>query len=198
VLHSDSLRKIDAGFEDFSFRAWAVCGYQKPYFRNNKEIVMKRTNIPTTLVIIFTTVIALGIAPRAQADEHDRCSNATLRGSFGYTSTGTLLDTYVPPPLAGPFAEVGKQTFDGRGKTEATATLSTNGNPATVTVEGTYAVNPDCTGSMTLHVSPFGSTVHAYFVIDNDGAEFRAIVTDPNLIESRVYARQFQGGHQGW
>jgi hypothetical protein len=159
---------------------------------------MKRTNAPTALVIIFTTVFALGIAPKAQADEHDRCSNATLRGSFGYISTGTLLDSYVPPPLAGPFAEVGRQTFDGRGKTEATAALSTNGNPATVTVEGTYAVNPDCTGSMTLHVSPFNSTVHAYFVIDDGGAELRAIVTDPNLIESRVYTKQFQGGRQGW
>jgi len=76
--------------------------------------------------------------------------------------------------------------------------LSANGNPATVTVEGTYAVNPDCTGSMTLHVSPFNSTVHAYFVIDDGGAELRAIVTDPNLIESRVYTKQFQGGRQGW
>jgi hypothetical protein len=153
---------------------------------------MKRTIVPTTLVIVSTIVFALGIAPRAQADEHEGCSNATLRGSFGYTSTGTLLDSYVPPPLAGPFAEVGRQTFDGKGKTEAAATLSTNGNPATVTVEGTYAVNPDCTGSMTLQVSPFDSTVHAYFVIDDDGAEFRAIVTDPNLIESRVYKKQFR------
>jgi hypothetical protein len=166
------------------------------HFRNNKEIVMKRTNAPTALVIVSTIVFALGIAPMAQADEG--CSKATLRGSFGYTSTGTLLDTYVPPPLAGPFAEVGRQTFDGRGKTEAAATLSTNGNPATVTVEGTYAVNPDCTGSMTLHVSPFDSTVHAYFVIDDGGAELRAIVTDPNLIESRVYTKQFQGVRQGW
>jgi hypothetical protein len=74
-------------------------------------------------------------------------------------------------PLAGPFAEVGRQTFDGKGKTDATANLSTNGNPATVTIAGTYAVNPDCTGSMTLNVSPFDFTVHAYFVIDDDGAE---------------------------
>jgi hypothetical protein len=101
-------------------------------------------------------------------------------------------------PLAGPFAEVGRQTFDGKGKTDAIANLSTNGNPATVTIAGTYAVNPDCTGSMTLNVSPFDSTVHAYFVIDDDGAEFRAIVTDPNLIESRVYTKQFRGGHQEW
>jgi hypothetical protein len=155
------------------------------------EVVMKRTITPTTLVIVSTVAFALGIAPRAQADEHEGCSRATLRGTFGYTSTGTLLDTYVPPPLAGPFAEVGKQTFDGKGKTNATATLSTNGNPATVTVEGTYTVNPDCTGSMTLHVAPFDSTVHAYFVIDDDRAELRAIVTDPNLIESRIYKKQF-------
>jgi hypothetical protein len=159
---------------------------------------MKRTSAPTTFLIVSTIVFALGIAPSAQADEHDGCSIATLRGSFGYTSTGTLLEAYVPPPLAGPFAEVGKQTFDGKGKTNATATLSTNGNPATVTVEGTYAVNPDCTGSMTLHVSPFDSTVHAYFVIDDDGAEFRAIVTDPNLVESRVYRNQFPGGRKEW
>lgn len=155
---------------------------------------MKRTITPTTLVIVSTMVFALGIASRAQADEHDGCTKATLRGSFGYTSTGTLLDSYVPPPLAGPFAEIGRQTFDGKGKTDGTASLSTNGNPATVTVEGTYVVNPDCTGSMTLHVSPIDATVHADFVIDDDGAQLRAIVTDPNLIESRVYTKQFRGG----
>jgi hypothetical protein len=162
----------------------------------NKEVVMKHAIAPTTLVIVFTTVFALGVVPRAQADEHEGCSKATLQGSFGYTSTGTLLEAYVPPPLAGPFAEVGRQTFDGKGHTDATATLSTNGNPATVTIEGTYAVNPDCTGSMTLNVSPFDSTVHAYIVIDDDGAEFRAIVTDANLIESRVYKKQFPGGRK--
>ena len=64
-----------------------------------------------------------------------------------------------------------------------------------MTVEGTYAVNPDCTGSMTLNVSPIGATVHADFVID-DGEELRAIVTDPNLIESRVYRKQVPVGRK--
>jgi hypothetical protein len=135
--------------------------------------------------------------PKAQAGEDEQCSNAKLRGSFGYTGTGTLLPDYVPPPLAGPFAEVGRQTFDGQGNTEATATLSANGNIAAVTVAGTYAVNPDCTGSMTLNVSfPDGSqaTVHADFVIDDDGAESRAIVTDAGVVESRVYKKQLRAG----
>jgi hypothetical protein len=99
--------------------------------------------------------------------------------------------------LAGPFAEVGRQTFDGNGNTEGTATLSANGNIATVTVEGTYAVNPDCTGPMTLNVSfPDGSqaTVHADVVIDDDGAEFRFIGTDQGVVESRVYKKQFRVG----
>ncbi len=122
------------------------------------------------------------------------CSNATLQGAFGYTSTGSLLASIpmLPPPFAGPFAEVGRQTFDGKGDTDASATTSSNGNIAPVTVEGTYTVNSDCTGSMTLNVSPFDSVVHADFVIDDDGAQLRAIGTDSGLIETRVYSKQWR------
>jgi hypothetical protein len=41
-----------------------------------------------------------------------------------------------------------------------------------------------------------GVTVHADFVIDDDGAEFRAIGTDPGLVETRVYKKQFRGGRE--
>jgi hypothetical protein len=147
-----------------------------------------------TNVLVIATVFVLAIVPKARAGEDEACSNATLHGSFAYSSTGALLDTYVPPPFAGPFAEVGKQTFDGKGKTQASATLSANGNIQQVTIEGTYHVNPDCTGSMTLYVLPFQSFVHADFVIDRDGAELRAIVTDSGVVESRVYRKQFGAG----
>ena len=155
---------------------------------------MTRTIASTTLVIVFAIVFVLGILPEAQAGEHRACSTASLQGSFGFTSTGTLLA--LPPPSAGPFAEIGRQTFDGQGNTDATATLSANGNIKRVTVVGTYVVNPDCTGSMTLLVSPFGSTVNLDFVIDDDGAEIRAIVTGAGSIESRVYRKQFNRGRK--
>ena len=153
---------------------------------------MKRTIAPTTLIAVFAAVFVLGVLPRAEADEHRGCSEASLRGSFGFTSTGTLLA--LPPPLAGPFAEIGRQTFDGNGNTDATATLSANGNIKRVTVQGTYEVNPDCTGSMRLVVFPFNSTVDLDFVIDDDGAELRAIVTGTGSVESRVYRKQFSRG----
>ncbi|MBS0383278.1 MAG: hypothetical protein JSR56_12695 [Proteobacteria bacterium] len=123
------------------------------------------------------------------------CSTATLRGGYGYTSTGTLLPAYFPPSLtflAGPFAEVGRQTFDGMGNTNAVASLSTNGNiNQDVSIYGTYVVNQDCTGSMTLQIPSLQTTVHMDFVIDQHGTGIRALSTDANVVESRDYRKQF-------
>jgi hypothetical protein len=146
------------------------------------------------LLLAVSMFCAQSVVAQEQSSKVKECSKATLWGSFGYSSTGTLLDSYVPPPFAGPFGEVGRQTFDGKGHTDATATISSNGNIAKVTIEGTYTVNPDCTGSMTLNVSPFDSTVHADFVIGDDGEELRAIGSDSGVVESRVYSKQFRSG----
>ncbi len=145
------------------------------------------------LLLAVSLFYAQSVVAEEQATTKAKeCSKATLSGSFGYSSTGTLLDSYVPAPYAGPFGEVGRQTFDGKGNTSAKATTSSNGNIAPVTVEGTYIVNSDCTGSMTLSVSPFDSVVHADFVIDKDGEQLRAIGTDSGLIETRVYSKQWR------
>lgn len=145
-------------------------------------------------VLAGSMFYAQSVLAQEQQEESGKikeCSNATLQGSFGYTSTGTLLLSFVGPPYAGPFAEVGRESFDGKGKTDATGTLSANGNIfSKVTFEGTYKVNPDCTGSMTLS-SSLGVS-HADFVIDDNGAELRLIFTDPGVVESRVYKKQFQ------
>jgi len=151
---------------------------------------MKRIMPPTTLVVVLATLFVIGNTSRAQAGEPAECSNASLRGSFGFTNTGTNLA--VPPPFAGAIAQIGLQTFDGRGNTHAAATLSANGNIVRATAEGSYVVNPDCTGSLTLFVSPFGSTVNADFVIDDDGSELRAVITDVGAVESLVFRSSFQ------
>ena len=155
---------------------------------------MKRLIASTALVAVFGTVFALGIVPEARADDHRGCSDASLQGSFGFTSTGTLLA--LPPPLAGQFGEIGRQTFDGRSNTDGTATLSANGNIVRVTFQGTYQVNSDCTGSMTLYVLPIGTTANFDFVIDDDGAELRVIVVEPGVVETRVYKKQFSRGRK--
>lgn len=159
---------------------------------------MNTTLLKTSIALAVVTGVFAGPAsaqkPAVWNDE-GACTLSTLRGGYGYTSTGTLLPAYVAPEtfLAGPFAEVGRQTFDGMGNTKAIASLSANGNPVQdVSIYGTYVVHQDCTGSMTLVVPALQATVHADFVIDHHGTEIRAIVTDANLIESRVYRKQFK------
>lgn len=138
-------------------------------------------------IILLSTLAVLGIAPNAQAQSS--CSNASLSGSFGYTNTGTI----VTPPL-GLFAGVGRQTFDGKGDTEATATVSVNGQIYQATIKGTYVVNPDCTGSMTLSVSAGGQhfTNQVDFVIVCGGTEVEAINKDSGSVITTVAKKQFR------
>ena len=153
---------------------------------------MKRSSAPATLVMVLATVFVPGILASARADDHRACSSVGLQGSFGFTSVGTLLA--LPPGFNGPFGEIGRQTFDGRGNTDGTATLSANGNIMKVAWVGSYVVSPDCTGSMTITIAPFNTTATLDFVINDDGDELRAIVTSTGAIETRVYRRQFTRG----
>lgn len=139
--------------------------------------------------VLFFSLVVLGAASNAQAQPS--CSNASLSGSFGYTNTGTIL----AGPDAGPFGGVGRQTFDGKGNTQATATVSVNGNVLHVTIKGTYVVNADCSGSMILTITagPETFTNHADFVVVGGGTAFRAINADPGSVITTVGKKQFLG-----
>jgi hypothetical protein len=155
---------------------------------NPKKMIMK-SSTARTFTMAVVAALALGITATAKADDKG-CTNAMMQGTFAYTSTGSIA---APPEIAGPFVEVGTQTFDGRGGTIAAVTLSQNGNILPVTVTGTYTVNPDCTGTMTLQVSPIDVTVHIFFAIDDGGNGFQAIETDAGLVITRVGRRLFPG-----
>ena len=153
---------------------------------------MKRSTVAKTFTMAAVIALALGTSATAKADDKG-CSSATLRGTFAYTSTGTITS---PPSIAGPVAEVGTQTFDGKGNTTATAWLAAVGQ---LSITGTYTVNPDCTGTFTLQVTFPPSTgvgvvpVDVFFVIDNGGDGFQAIETDPGLVITRIGRRLFPG-----
>ena len=150
---------------------------------------MKHSTIRKTFTMAAVTALALALSSTAKADDKG-CSNETVRGTFAYTSTGYIT---APPSIAGPFAETGTQSFDGRGGTTAAVTSSQNGNILPLTVTGTYTVNPDCTGIMTLQVSPIAVTVDIFFVIDDGGNGFQAIETDADLVITRIGRRLFPG-----
>ncbi|HYM60653.1 MAG TPA: hypothetical protein VEZ11_07155, partial [Thermoanaerobaculia bacterium] len=95
---------------------------------------MKRAWIGFLLAIVLT----------GAANADDRCSVATLQGSYGFALSGTLTGGL-------PTVTIGVITFDGNGNASDTGTNSRNGvsrvlPPGT----GTYSVDSDCIVPTTL------------------------------------------------
>jgi hypothetical protein len=151
---------------------------------------MQRHNIAKTFTLAAVTALALTIAPMAKANGKG-CSDATLKGTFSQIGTGVIIG---PPALAGPMANVGTLNFDGKGNVTGAAVNSLNGTIVPATESGTYRVNPDCTGTYTVQISPLGITGTAFFVIDKGGNEIQIITTDPGVVITCVARRQFPAG----
>jgi hypothetical protein len=145
---------------------------------------MKRYSKVKAFNIAAVAVLALSISTSAKADNKG-CSNAMLKGTFAHTASGFEI---APPAIAGPVAGVGIDTFDGNGGVTTTATISLNGNIVPLTAEGTYQVNPDCSGT---YIIP-GTTL--FFVIADGGNEIHAICVDPGVVLNHTFRRQFPVG----
>jgi hypothetical protein len=147
----------------------------------NASVLMKMAGAVAVLTVMSTAIATQAEARSADRTGERRCTNASLRGTFGFTAQGvTLAGSPVPAALQGAFASSGVSTFDGRGHFTLTATSSFNGiiqGPATV--EGTYDVNDDCTYTS---VADNGATFRA--VIVGGGDELLILQTTPGVVIS--------------
>jgi hypothetical protein len=157
---------------------------------NAKDQIMKSGSIAKTLTMAAVTVLALGLAPTARADDKG-CTNATLQGTFSQRGTGVII---APASIAGPMGNVGTLTFDGRGAVTGAVVNSLNGTTVAGTEKGTYHVNADCTGTYTVQISPLGITGNAFFVITELANEIEIITTDPGVVIICIARRQFPVG----
>jgi hypothetical protein len=139
---------------------------------------MKRTTASPALVVLLCIVFAATLAPAARADDH-ACSNRSVAGTYGYTTTGTRLGI-------GPVAGVGVSTLDRNGDVSGKQTVSFNGVIANETYTGTYTVNSDCTGTATLVVSSsipaFNRTSTLDLVWVDNSSAIRMIFTNAQTI----------------
>ena len=130
---------------------------------------MKPVLVPTTLAVVLTSAL-LGLSRPAPAHE---CTISDAAGRYGHTSTGTIVN-----PALGPFTAVGHATFTESGTLSGAQTTSITGNLVEETFQGTFTVNPDCTGSATVHVY-HGATLARTSIInlvwDDHEKEARAI-----------------------
>jgi hypothetical protein len=134
---------------------------------------MKTNPALLTLGVIFGFAL-LGATQIAQARQ---CTSSDAAGTYGHTSTGTVVT-----PAIGPFTAVGHVTFTESGTLTGSQTTSIAGNLVEESFQGTFTVNPDCTGSAIVYVyhgSTLARTSHLSLVWDSHQNELRAIFLTP-------------------
>jgi hypothetical protein len=128
----------------------------------------------------------LTCTPAAHAQSTGFCSDKTLHGAYGFSVEGMLYASSDHPLLM--LRAVAVTTFDGKGGLTQVDHYVVNGTPQTPPANpwpssaGTYTVNPDCTGTLTLNVPNMPPFV-SYFVVVNGGKEIRTVL-DANLVSS--------------
>ena len=118
-------------------------------------------SLPALLVSLLTLVWAPAAWAEQPSAPTSRCNNATLKGTYLYSSVG-MLD-------GKPYAEAGREVYDGKGGVELTY-RGTGG--ATGSMRTTYSVSPDCIGRA---VYPYGQTLVSF--ISPDGSRFAYTIT---------------------
>jgi len=106
---------------------------------------------------------------------HAACTSATAAGTFGFTTTGTLILPSGPVPVGA----VGLITFDLNGNAAGSQDRSLGGAFAHETLTGTLTVNRDCTISLLANVFDSSGTLVRTSTIDgvlvNNGKQIRGI-----------------------
>lgn len=126
-----------------------------------------------TLALAFPLLLTAGFLSLAavpqgqgqgqgQGSQGQNCNQHSLHGRHGFTYSGTILGV-------GPIASSGPITFDGHGHLSANYTTLVNGMPFHGSFLGTYDVQNDGSGSVTLVLPLLGLQAHGDFVLVDDG-----------------------------
>ena len=157
---------------------------------NSKRIVMTFIGILALCSLIFAGIFANTQAQKETTAEQTSqqnlvCSDATLSGKYAVIGSGFVPDGAPTVPKV-PFANMSLMTLDGAGGLTNKVTVNRNGQIQQNFDNGTYAVNADCTGTMSITIPgpPFQLTFNLV-VADlqgNQANEFYFIGTTPSVV----------------
>jgi hypothetical protein len=77
-----------------------------------------------------------------------------------------------------PFTGVKLEAFDGKGTMKGTGFSTVDGGGGSQTYTGTYSVNPDCTDTYSVTITPGDLQANAFFVIVDGGNELQVVIKD--------------------
>jgi hypothetical protein len=128
-------------------------------------------------ICLILVVMALAASSAVQARARE-CTDSTIRGTYAFTIHGQILTPGGPLLVDG----IAKTTFDGNGELTQLDTVAVNGHiegvwrPST----GTYTVNGNCTGTITL-ITTGQPTLHLAILVSHSGDLIHDVVVDPGF-----------------
>jgi len=132
---------------------------------------MMKANSIRIAVGMSVLAMLVGFAPEAEARA---CSAARATGVWGYTNSGS-----IPGRGVFAFVSVGRAILEASGRLSGNQTTSLNGALLQESVDGSFTVNPDCTGTAVVNVFQ-GKTLVRTSLLDlvfvDDMNEARAII----------------------
>lgn len=132
------------------------------------------------------------LALPAIAQDDKACSVATLKGTYGLHGSGVRL--VAPTVQIETHSTIALRSYDGKGGLKSYPIVS-NGTVTGVREgdgtfgTGTYEVNPDCTGKVSLRLTPT-ITIEARFVIVDRGLEIIEVPSAVGNVGVAILKRQ--------
>lgn len=132
------------------------------------------------LFVVMLVALLTATAMRAETSEAVGCADATIGGNYGLQASGAAVN---PNGSHSDLVFIGRTTYDGHGQLSGLERASVEGVVEPVeSLNGTYHVRADCTGSETFTFLDTGQVVHADFVIVNQGQGIVFLDTDPGTL----------------
>ena len=144
---------------------------QKPRLEKLSRLITSA--IACGLLAAGTTTIAQSNAD--STSEARQCSDRTIMGGYGFSSEGLVIPA---PGVTLPFRSVGTTHFDGKGNfvfLEHTVVNGTSLESGWTRSTGTYSVNADCTGMLTINTPDSPVPIQVSFVVVKGGGEVRGV-----------------------
>jgi hypothetical protein len=128
--------------------------------------------------IAFTALVLIGLFTTRSARADGGCTVANLNGTYAVSRQGTLVTSVLGLPAPAPWGEVARANFTGTGSLSAAVAVNIGGVVINGTVTGTYTVNSDCTGTITVHPTGLPITITEAIVVIKGGQSYIATDTE--------------------
>ena len=113
------------------------------------------------LLLLLITLCPLS----AQAQGGTGCNKSSFDGTYFYLLTG---DVAVNGSVQ-PYAELGKLTADGQGSVSGQSKASIGGSLGSYSLAGSYSIQGNCTGTLTLSVNSQWSETLTFQIVEGGG-----------------------------